>query len=151
MRVHEFSQDYESRNFRLLKIAPSAIYLLSQHNTPARVRDEIIERAETGETIDVKTVKAALKDKQPAQEESEEQPAQEESRPAWLGRRLIVANKAAGAARIEDWNQFEVNRGLMHAVEETADAWRCLVEHLKSRRTSEQQSEGAVEHLEGAA
>lgn len=64
-----------------------------------------------------------------ADDDAGDEPELSES--AWAGRMLIAANKAAGAARIEEWTRFEVGPGLMHAVEQTADAWRRLVEHLK--------------------
>jgi hypothetical protein len=134
MRVHEFSQDYESRKFRDLKIAPSAIYLLSQRNTPVQVRDEIIGRAEAGEEITHKTVKAAIwpEPEEAAQEAApEESEEQEVSKSAWMGRMLIAANKAAGLARIEDWTQFEVDAGLTKAAEEAANAWHRVVAHLR--------------------
>jgi hypothetical protein len=55
MRVYELSK---SRNFRDLNIAPSALYLLAKKSTPEPVRTESIERAEAGEAITVKDVKA---------------------------------------------------------------------------------------------
>jgi len=62
MRVYDLS---ESRNFRDLNIAPSALYLLAAPSTPPAVKDEIIERAEAGEKITVKTTKELLKKDQP--------------------------------------------------------------------------------------
>jgi hypothetical protein len=59
MRVYELSDDLKSRNFRDLKIAPSALYLLARKSTPEKVKNEIIERAESGEAITVKDVKTA--------------------------------------------------------------------------------------------
>jgi Protein of unknown function (DUF3102) len=71
MRAYEFSQDCKNRNFRHLKIAPSALYLLTQRNTPARVVDEIVKRAEKGETINIETIKTALT--QPTQSQGQSQ------------------------------------------------------------------------------
>jgi hypothetical protein len=68
---------------------------------------------------------------QPAQEESEEQAEEQISPETWNGRRLLVANKAAGDARIEDWTKFALKEGVLEAVKHTADAWRRLVEHLE--------------------
>ena len=65
-------------------------------------------------------------------DDDEEEEPEPVSEPTWIGRRLIVANKAAGDARIEDWTQYRVEAGLMQAVEDTADAWRRLVEHLRA-------------------
>jgi Protein of unknown function (DUF3102) len=60
MRVYELSEDFESRNFRDLRIAPSALYLLAKPSTPEEVRTEIIERAKAGEKITHKDVKETL-------------------------------------------------------------------------------------------
>ena len=60
MRVYELAEDYKSKNFSDLRIAPSALYALSKRNTPPEVRDEIIERAEAGEKIGINTVQEAL-------------------------------------------------------------------------------------------
>ena len=62
MRVYEFSQDCKSRNFRDLRIAPSALYVLARPSTPQTVKNEITKRAEAGEKITLKTVKKALAD-----------------------------------------------------------------------------------------
>lgn len=59
MRVYELSENYKSRKFRDLMIAPSALYFLAKPSTPETVRTNIIERADAGETITVNTVRAA--------------------------------------------------------------------------------------------
>jgi hypothetical protein len=63
MRVYELS---ESRNFRDLLVAPSALYQLAQPRTPETVRDAVLARAAAGETITVATVRTELRTEQPA-------------------------------------------------------------------------------------
>jgi Protein of unknown function (DUF3102) len=54
MRVYELSK---SRNFRDLSLPLSGLYLLAAPSTPQEARDEIIERAQAGETIPVAEAK----------------------------------------------------------------------------------------------
>jgi hypothetical protein len=78
---------------------------------------------------------------QPEQEEGEpEQPEQEESEElvspdTWNGRQILIANKAAGDARIEDWTKFPLKPGVLQAVKDTANAWRRLVKHFEPPST----------------
>jgi len=57
MRVYELSK---SKNFLDLKLPISAIYLLARPSTPAKVHDEIFERARAGETVSVAAVERAV-------------------------------------------------------------------------------------------
>jgi len=93
---------------------------------------------EEGETKQPKQEEG--KTEQPKQAEGEpeqpEQPAQEEgeeriSPDTWNGRQILIANKAAGDARIEDWTKFPLKLGVLQAVKDTANAWRRLVEHFE--------------------
>jgi hypothetical protein len=59
------------------------------------------------------------------------------SKPTWAGRRLLVANKAAGDARVEDWTRFPLDGGVLQAVREAAEAWRRLLEHLEQQSLSQ--------------
>ena len=64
-------------------------------------------------------------------EQSEEDEEQVES--IWLGRRLLAANKAAGAAWREDWTQFPPDVGLVAAVRATAERWTELAGWLEQQ------------------
>src|SRR6516164_3119924 len=57
MRVYELSK---SRNFRDLSLPLSGLYLLAAPSTPQEARDEIIERAQAGETIPVAEAKRII-------------------------------------------------------------------------------------------
>jgi hypothetical protein len=57
MRVYELSK---SRKFRDLSLPLSALYLLAAPSTPQEARDEIIERAQAGETIPVAEAKRII-------------------------------------------------------------------------------------------
>jgi hypothetical protein len=59
MRVHELSK---SRKFRDLSLPLSGLYLLAAPSTPQEARDEIIERAQAGETVPVAEVKRIIED-----------------------------------------------------------------------------------------
>jgi hypothetical protein len=59
MRIHELSK---SRNFRDLRLPVSALYLLAAPSTPTEARDEIIERAQAGETVPVAEAKRIIED-----------------------------------------------------------------------------------------
>jgi hypothetical protein len=72
IHVFELSEKHDSRNFRDLKIAPSALYLLARKSTPDATRDAIIERAEAGETINLKTVRESLPRRAEQADEREE-------------------------------------------------------------------------------
>ena len=61
MNLWELAEDYKSRNFQDLNIPLSALYLLAKSSTPEAVRTEVVARAEGGEPITVKAVKAATK------------------------------------------------------------------------------------------
>jgi len=52
---------FKSANFADLSIAPSALYLLASDDTPKPVREQVIERAKSGEKITHKAVKAEVK------------------------------------------------------------------------------------------
>jgi hypothetical protein len=54
MRVHELAK---SKNFLDLSLPVSGLYLLAAPSTPPEAVDEILERAEAGETLSVDTVK----------------------------------------------------------------------------------------------
>jgi DUF3102 family protein len=160
MRVYELVEDRKSKNFMNLRIAPSALYALARPNTPDEVRDEIIERAEAGESITNKDVQEALQPNadvkqeaptaaapannvqeaslptSPLPAEDEDDDEEETSKDVWVGRKMICANKAAGEARIEDWSAFELPDGVVEAVRATAEAWRKLIEYLEQRRGS---------------
>jgi Protein of unknown function (DUF3102) len=56
-RVYEMSK---SRNFRDLNIGVSSLYLLAAPSTPQAARNEVVARAEAGETLSHKTVKATV-------------------------------------------------------------------------------------------
>jgi len=56
-RVYELSK---SRNFRDLSLPLSGLYLLAAPSTPQEARDEIIERAQAGETIPVAEAKRII-------------------------------------------------------------------------------------------
>src|SRR5262249_11860333 len=87
MRVFKFAEERKSKNFTDLdiadlSIAPSALYALVRKSTPEEVVDEMMARAETGETITNKTIQeklaahaAANKTEQP-DEEAEGEPEQ---------------------------------------------------------------------------
>jgi hypothetical protein len=51
---------FKSSNLEDLKIAPSALYLLASPSTPDYIRDQVIERAENGETISHRDVEKLL-------------------------------------------------------------------------------------------
>jgi len=57
MRAHELAK---SRNFRDLNLPISGLYLLAAPSTPKEARDEIIERAQAGETVPVAEVKRTI-------------------------------------------------------------------------------------------
>ena len=57
MRVYELSK---SRKFRDLSLPLSGLYLLAAPSTPKEARDEIIERAQAGETVPVAEVKRTI-------------------------------------------------------------------------------------------
>ena len=61
MNLWELAEYYKSRNFQDLNIPLSALYLLAKSSTPEAVRTEVVARAEAGEPITVKAVKAATK------------------------------------------------------------------------------------------
>src|SRR5262249_172303 len=65
MRVYELSK---SRNFRDLSLPLSALYLLAAPSTPQEARDEIIERAQAGETIPVAEAKGIIQQAKEQQE-----------------------------------------------------------------------------------
>jgi hypothetical protein len=76
MRVYELSK---SRNFRDLSLPLSALYLLAAPSTPQEARDEIIERAQAGETIPVAEAKRIIehsKDQQQPRKRTKPQAAQ---------------------------------------------------------------------------
>jgi Protein of unknown function (DUF3102) len=158
------SKKFTDLNIADLNIAPSAMYALARPSMPDEVRDDMMERAGAGEAITNTKVKEALAthaaageaistdetppppppaadeaittDETPPPTAADESPPPEEiSENTWLGRRLIVANKAAGDAWLEDWTQFELDAVVMDAVRATAEAWRKLVEYLEQRRT----------------
>jgi len=138
IHVYELAEDYKSVKFTDLRIAPSALYALARPSTPDEVRDEMMERAEAGKPISNNDVQEAIQatpaeTEQPAQEGSEEQAEEQVSPDTWNGRRMLVANKAAGDARIEDWTKFALKEGVFQAVKNTADAWRRLVEHFEQQ------------------
>jgi Protein of unknown function (DUF3102) len=57
MRAHELSK---SRNFRDLDLPVSALYLLAAPSTPAKAREEILERAQAGQPVSVADVKQTI-------------------------------------------------------------------------------------------
>jgi hypothetical protein len=98
---------------------------------PDDADDEDDEQAEPDEDEDEEDEGQAANDEQ-GQDDDADEGEEQVSEPTWIGRRLIVANKAAGDARIEDWTQYRVDAGLMQAVEQAAVAWGRLVEHLRA-------------------
>jgi hypothetical protein len=66
-------------------------------------------------------------------EDEDEEEQERETQARWAGRMLVAVNKAADAARIEDWTRFEADAGLRHAVEATFNVWRKLHEYLQQR------------------
>jgi len=76
MRVYELSK---SRNFRDLSLPLFGLYLLAAPSTPKEARDEIIERAQAGETIPVTEAKHIIehvKDQQQPRKRTKPQVAQ---------------------------------------------------------------------------
>src|SRR5262249_44018769 len=76
IRVYELSK---SRNFRDLSLPLSGLYLLAAPSTPQEARDEIIERAQAGETIPVAEAKRIIehsKDQQQPRKRTKPQAAQ---------------------------------------------------------------------------
>jgi hypothetical protein len=62
MRVYELSKQTNPKTFSNLNLSVSALYLLAAPSTPTEARDEIIDRAEAGETVPVGKVKRIIKD-----------------------------------------------------------------------------------------
>ncbi|THF70520.1 DUF3102 domain-containing protein [Deinococcus sp. Arct2-2] len=59
-RFMQVADSFKTLNLRDLQIAPSALYALASGTTPAPVREEIVQRAQAGEPITHKDVKARL-------------------------------------------------------------------------------------------
>lgn len=125
MRVWELSEDFKSRNFRDLTIAPSALYLLAKKSTPEAVRAEVIERAESGEPITFKDVKAATESKS-----TEANPTNDwrEDHRRWFREALKVANDAI---RIGQQAQADISPELRLQMREALEPLRGQLPELK--------------------
>ncbi len=80
MRVAE---RFKTANFADMNIAPSALYLLAAPSTPEPVRQEVIQRAQSGERITHKTAKTIINEhkEQPSNPDSEPPPTPPEPKP----------------------------------------------------------------------
>lgn len=86
-------QDLLRNNFVVNQFAPTILYLLSAPSTPDEVVEQVIEKAENGETVTAKKVKE-LKAKVKEQEE------------ALLKKEREIAQKASEVANLKQANQF---------------------------------------------
>lgn len=61
-RFMEVAVAFKTANLADLNIAPSALYALASGSTPVTIREELVERAQAGETITHKAVKERLEE-----------------------------------------------------------------------------------------
>jgi len=145
MRAYELAEDRNSVNFTKLRIAPSALYVIARPNTPSKVVDDIIARAEAGESIEHKHVQEALheygepdaadngdRDKDDDEQELSES-ASETTEPRtkndarWFKKLVDDANEAIRRARIADSVlEPEAERSLREVVEPSRELLKTL-------------------------
>lgn len=83
-RLMKVAESFKSANLAEMEIAPSALYLLASESTPAEVRGDILDRAESGEVITYTVVEQAI-------EEANAAPVAESAPPQWDGREVLEA------------------------------------------------------------
>lgn len=69
-RMMGVAEDFKDNNLLDLKIAPSALYVLTEKATPQSARDEVLQRAEAGEAISYSEARAIVADHRERQIES---------------------------------------------------------------------------------
>jgi hypothetical protein len=99
IRVHELVQKPKSKKFLDLNLPISGLYLLAAPSTPDAVREEIIERAESGEVITFPEIKQAVRKarKNKVTEKSAE-PIRERQKPQSRVKRWVEAAETALSA-----------------------------------------------------